>query len=82
MYNVLEARIEWEGGRISRITVLVEFSMGDIRAITATNQPRAGYMTIIPNATPTDTLLQEVAGYGMETDPSKFFPKSKHLERA
>lgn len=81
MYNILEGLIEWEDGRIDKITLLVEMSKGDIRAIQATTRPKGGYMTILPNATLTDTLLQEVAGYGMEVDPDNHFQKSKFLKR-
>lgn len=67
MYNILEAKIEFKNNQIDRITVLVEISKGDVRAIYATTKPRGGYTCIPPAAKVNDELLQEVAGYGMET---------------
>jgi hypothetical protein len=51
MYNILEARIEFKNNQLERITVLVEMSKGDVRAIFATTKPRGGYMHIQANAT-------------------------------
>jgi len=82
MQNILEARVEFQSGRINMITVLVEFSKGDIRAIQGKNRPMGGYMNIPSNAKLTDTLLQEVADYGMEVNPSNYFKKSKFLKSA
>lgn len=77
-YNILEARIEFKDRRISRVTVLVEISKGDVRAIFATDQPRNGYTHIQPTATVSDELLQDVAGYGMQTvDRDTIFPHWK-----
>jgi hypothetical protein len=45
----------------------VEISRGDVRAIFATTTPRVGYMHISPSSVIDDALLQEVAGFGMET---------------
>ncbi|MGN6293749.1 MAG: hypothetical protein ACTHMV_13480 [Chitinophagaceae bacterium] len=67
MYNILEARIEYKKNQLARITVLVEISKNDVRAIFATTKPRPGYMYIQPTAKINEELLQEVAGYGMET---------------
>jgi hypothetical protein len=88
MYKILEARIEYKNSAISRVTVLVDMTgsdlkpdrWGDVRAIYATAEPRNGYMNIQPHHSLNDELLQEVAGYGMETvDRDKIFPgwKSK-----
>lgn len=78
MYNILEARIEFKNNQPERITVLVEISKGDVRAIFATTKPRGGYMHIQPSATVGEELLQEVAGYGLETvDRDEIFPKWK-----
>ncbi|KEO75938.1 hypothetical protein [Anditalea andensis] len=52
---------------LNRITVLVEMSPGDVRAIFATTTPRNGYMNIYPDDTISNDLIQKVAGYGMET---------------
>lgn len=74
-YNILEARIEFKDNAVSRVTVLVEISKGDIRAIFATTKPSNGYMHIPPGAKVTNDLLQEVAGYGRETvDRDEIFP--------
>lgn len=35
MENILESRIEFKNNKLFRITVLVEFSKGDVRAIYA-----------------------------------------------
>lgn len=67
MYNILEARIEFLASIPQRITVLVEISPNDVRAIYATTQPRAGYTHIPLDATISDELLQHIAGYGCET---------------
>lgn len=67
MYNILEAKIEFKGNQPHRITVLVEMSTNDVRAILATTKPRAGYMHIPSNSKINDELLQEIAGCGMET---------------
>lgn len=72
-YNILEAKIEYKTGNVDKITVLVEMSENDIRAIQGTTKPRGGYMNIPPLAKLNDELLQEVAGYGMEVDKTKFF---------
>lgn len=74
-YNILEAKIEYSNAKINKITVLVEISENDIRAIHATTKPRGGYMNIKPSAKLNEELLQEVAGYGMEVEKSKFFPE-------
>lgn len=75
-YNILEAKIEYNNSKIDRITVLVEISENDIRAIQATTQPRGGYMNIGLSAELNDDLLQEVAGYGMKVEKSKHFPQT------
>lgn len=88
MYNILEARIEFENNKIQRITVLVDCTSSttkkftDVRAIYATTKPRGGYMNIPPSATISDDLLQDVAAAGMETvDRDEIFPnwKKKYL---
>lgn len=69
MQNILEARVEFKNNEVQRITVLVECSKNDVRAMYATTKPRGGYMSISPFTTSVTTeLLQEVADYGMETD--------------
>lgn len=67
MYNILEAKIEFENSKLYKITVLVEMSKNDVRAIVATTKPRSGYMHIPPKAEINSELLQQVAGKGMET---------------
>ena len=77
-YNIKEARIEYESGKLKRITVLVEISQGDMRAIFATTTPRSGYMHIPDGAALADDLLQQVAGYGLQTvDRDDIFPNWK-----
>jgi len=83
-YKILEARIEFDdNGQLKRITVLVEISQGDIRAMFATTQPRAGYMHLDPRDLVTEggyNILQEVAATGMETiDRDKIFPNWKGI---
>lgn len=81
-YKIIEARIEYKGNQLYRITVLVDMSaykkFTDVRAIFATTSPRNGYMHIQPGAILTHELLQEVAGYGLETvDRDEIFPNWK-----
>lgn len=66
MYNILESRIEFKNNQLFRITVLVEMSKGDVRAIYADTKPKNGYMFLKPTQILNDELLQEVAGYGSE----------------
>ena len=47
MYNILECRIEFKNHQLFRVTVLVEISRGDVRAICADTKPKAGYMFFI-----------------------------------
>lgn len=78
MYNILEARIERNANQVQRVTVLVEISKGDVRAIYATNNPRGGYKFLMPNEKVSEELLQEVAATGMETvDRDEIFPDWK-----
>lgn len=84
MYKILEARIKFKNNQLERITVLVDFTnnqskpLSDVRAIYATSKPSDGYMHIQQGETISDKLLQEVAGYGKETDDrDKIFPKWK-----
>jgi hypothetical protein len=75
MYNILESRIEFKNNQLFRITVLVEMSRGDVRAIYADTKPKAGYITLKPNQELNNELLQEVAGYGSERkDKDDMFP--------
>jgi hypothetical protein len=77
-YNILEARIEFENEKLSRVIVLVEISKGDVRAIYATATPRNGYTFIQPCDTVSNELLQRVAGYGMTAvDRDTIFPNWK-----
>jgi hypothetical protein len=81
-YNILEARIEYKDGYITRITVLVDCSdtpsYPDIRAIYATTGLKNGYTHIPERAELSEDLLQNVAGYGMETvDRDEIFPQWK-----
>lgn len=78
MYNILEARIEFNNNQLKRITVLVEMSENDIRAIFATTKPRGSYMHIQPSDTISEDLLQKVAAHGLETvDKDEIFPHWK-----
>lgn len=78
MYNILEGRVEFKNNQLVRVTVLVEMSKGDLRAIFATTTPRSGYMHLLPNETISNDLLQKVAGYGLETmDRDEIFPNWK-----
>lgn len=75
MYNILECRIEFQNNQLFRITVLVEMSKGDVRAIYADTKPKGGYLVLKPNQSINNELLQEVAGYGTERkDKDDFFP--------
>jgi len=75
MYNILEARIEYQAGKLRRVTVLVEISNGDVRAIFSTDSFRDGYDSLNPDEPVNDQLLQRVAGYGKQTiDRDVIFP--------
>ena len=56
-YQILEAKLEFQGNKIKRITVLVDCTgnssapYSDVRAIYATTKPTSGYMNIPPEAT-------------------------------
>ncbi|KAB8156169.1 hypothetical protein EZY14_002820 [Kordia sp. TARA_039_SRF] len=75
MDDILKSQIEFKNGSIQSITVLVEFSEGDIRAIQSTTTPRSGYFFIPKDAELSNDLLQQVAGYGMEVEAKKVFKK-------
>jgi hypothetical protein len=80
-YKIVDAIIQFKRTEIKSVTVLVEISKGDIRVITATSTPRAGYMFIMPGTVLSNELLQEVAATGCETGEYKLFPKfSKRVE--
>lgn len=75
MYNILETRIEFQNNQLFRITVLVEMSKGDVRAIYADTKPKCGYMFLMPDQELNNELLQEIAGYGSErADKDDMFP--------
>lgn len=78
MYNIWEARIEYRNKKLFRVTVLVEVSERDIRAIFSTPDIGPGYGAISQDDLVTDTLLQYVAGYGRQIpidEMGKFFPR-------
>jgi hypothetical protein len=78
MYNILEARIEYRNKKLHRVTVLVEISNGDVRAIFSTDTFKHGYDSLNPDEPVNDDLLQRVAGYGMQTiDRDTIFPHWK-----
>jgi hypothetical protein len=79
MYNILEARIEYRSRKLHRITVLVEISQGDVRAIFSTDSFRPGYDSLNPTEDEvSDALLQRVAAYGKQTiDRDTIFPNWK-----
>lgn len=75
MYNILESRIEFKNNQLFRITVLVEISQGDVRAIYADTKPKSGYLVLKPTQGLDDELLQKVAAYGSErNDKDDMFP--------
>lgn len=77
-YNILECRIEFKNNQIFSVTVLVEMSKFDIRAIYANTEPACGYMSLKQNESISNELLQEVAGYGYEkNDKDYLFPDWK-----
>ncbi len=80
--TILETRIIYTDGKISKIVVLADCtSVGkpysDIRALEATNKPRSGYEFIKPNEKLSDDLINRVADYGMEIKPDDVFPDWK-----
>ena len=78
MYNILEAKIKFKNNQVDTVAVLVEISKGDVRAICATTKQLPGYVFIAPNQTVTNDLLQEIAGFGLETDKrDEIFPNWK-----
>ncbi len=75
MYNILESRIEFKNNELFRITVLVEMSKGDVRAIYADTKPKGGYLFLSPKEEINNKLLQKVAGKGSErNDKDDMFP--------
>lgn len=74
MYNILESRIEFKNNQLYRITVLVEISKGDVRAIYADTKPKSGYLFLLPNQELNNELLQRVAGQGSEISKDDMFP--------
>lgn len=89
-YNILEARIEFNQEQLERVTVLVDCTSGssapltDVRAIYATTKNVGGYMHLLPDSTISPKLLQQVAGYGVETmDRDTIFQnwKSKYARK-
>ncbi|MCW3125250.1 MAG: hypothetical protein JWO03_908 [Bacteroidetes bacterium] len=87
-YKILEARIEWQGTQITKVTALVDINEdgSDLRAISATNRHSNGYAYINIGEKLSDELLQRVAGYGCGTgDPNDIilvFPDfSKHKKQ-
>lgn len=73
--NILEGRIEFKNNQLFRITVLVEFSKGDVRAIYADTSRRGGFISLNPNQEVNNALLQEVSDYGAERhDKDDMFP--------
>lgn len=78
MYNILQVHIEYKNGRLFKVTVLVEISKGDIRAIFSTVVPKAGYDYLQPGEPVNDALFQRVAGYGCQTSDYTVFPNWKN----
>jgi len=77
MYNILEAHIEYKAKKLHRVTVLVEISRGDIRAIYCACEMGAGYDTINQDEPVNEALMQRVAGYGRQVEiaaMNKIFP--------
>lgn len=77
MYNILQAHIEYKNGKLFKITVLVEISKGDIRAIFSTVGRKAGYDYLQPGEPVNEALFQRVAGYGCQTFDKSVFSNSK-----
>lgn len=80
MYNILEARISYRGGKLRTVVVLVEISQGDVRAIFSAVGVRQGYDYLQPDEPINDALLQRVAGYGQTAttvERDAIFPKWK-----
>ena len=85
-YNILETHIEFKANKPVKITVLVEISQNDIRAIFATDNPKSVYLFIMPTDTLNDHLLQKIAARGcqvfVEKDVKKMFPNwKKYLKK-
>jgi hypothetical protein len=85
MYNILQAHIEYKNHQLAKVTVLVEISRGDIRAIFCTTGVKEGYDHTEPDEPINEALLQRVAGYGMQIpipNVGKTFPGwKKHIEK-
>lgn len=84
-YNILQVHIEYSNRQLAKVTVLVEISRGDIRAIFCTTGVKQGYDNIEPDEPVNEALLQRVAGYGMQIpidNVSKTFPGwKKHIKK-
>lgn len=68
MYNILEAHLDFTQGKLQRVTVLVEISQGDIRAVFSAVGTKYGYDYLQPGEPVNDALLQRVAGFGQRLD--------------
>ena len=78
MYNILEARLFYKDNKLHCVTVLVEISKGDVRAIFSTTDMRGGYDCLTPDEPVNSGLLQRVAAYGMQSaNRDKIFPNWK-----
>lgn len=66
MYNIFEAHIEFNDRKLHRVTVLVEISKGDVRAIYVSDafRPYEGYEYFDSGECVSDALLQKVAAGG------------------
>lgn len=84
MENIIETRIEFKNGEVTRVTVLADFTPSiltpgsDVRALFITSERRGGYAYIQKNKELSE-LIQETVDYGMETvDRDEIFPNWKN----
>jgi hypothetical protein len=71
--QIIQAHQHYKNGQLQQVSVLVQISPGDVRAIYATTQPTAGHMHLPPNASLTPQLLHQVATQGIEDSSKKYF---------
>lgn len=75
--EILEAKIIYEKGKISRVFVLADYSsdsdFSDVRATGSGNRTMFGYPILIGSRL-TDDLVKNVAQLGFEVSAEKEFP--------
>jgi len=71
-YKIIEVHQVYKDGKLNEIAVLWEANeAGWVRATYANTTPCNGYKFLLPNESLSESLLQEIAGYGMRLSDAK-----------